>query len=81
MPVRRDALWVIATKRPDLAVKPIRSALLDNHISMRDTARQFLTVADVKDAQVFYADATEHGEDEQRFAAICGSGETACRRT
>ena len=76
MPVRRDALWIVATKRPDLAVKPLRSALLDNHISMRETARQFLAVADVKDARAFYADAIERGEDKQRFAAICGLGET-----
>ncbi len=32
MPVRRDALWAIATKRPDLAAHPLRSALLDNHV-------------------------------------------------
>ncbi len=43
---------------------------------MRETAQQFLTVADVEEVRVFYADAVEHGEDKQRFAAICGLGET-----
>jgi HEAT repeat protein len=76
MPVRRDALWAIATKRPDLAVKPLRSALLDDHISMRETARQFLAVADVKDVRAFYAEAVERGDAKQRFAAIFGLGES-----
>jgi HEAT repeat protein len=76
MPVRRDALWFAATKRPDIAKQPLREALLDNHISMRETARQFLGVAEVKSARDFYADTIEHGNDKQRFAAICGIGET-----
>lgn len=76
MPVRRDALWYAATKRPDIAKQPLRVALLDNHISMRETARQFLAVAEVKDAAGFYADALGSGSDKQRFAAICGLGET-----
>jgi len=76
MPVRRDALWAVATKRPDLAVNPLRSALLDNHFTMRETARHFLAVADVKDARAFYAAAIERGEEGQRLAAICGLGET-----
>ncbi len=76
MPVRRDALWALATKRPDLAVKTLRSALLDNHISMRETARQFLGVAEVNSARDFYANAFESVEDKQCFAAICGLGET-----
>ena len=76
MPVRRDALWYAATKRPDIAKQPLRVALLDNHISMRETARQFLVAAEVKEARNFYADALENGSDKQRFAAICGLGET-----
>ncbi|HVU26317.1 MAG TPA: HEAT repeat domain-containing protein [Verrucomicrobiae bacterium] len=76
MPVRRDALWYAAAKRPDIAKQPLRAALLDNHISMRETARQFLAVAEVKDAAGFYADAIANGSDKQRFAAICGLGET-----
>ena len=75
MPVRRDALWFLATKRPDLASQPLRSALLDNHTSMRETARQFLAVAEINDVSAFYANAVEGGEDKQRFAAICGLGE------
>ena len=76
MPVRRDALWHAATKRPDVAKQPLRAALLDNHASMRETARQFLTVAEIDSARDFYADAVENGNDERRFAAICGLGET-----
>lgn len=76
MPVRRDALWFAATKRPDIAKQPLRDALLDNHISMRETARQFLGIAEVKSARDFYADTIEHGKDKQRFASICGLGET-----
>jgi HEAT repeat protein len=76
MPVRRDALWFGATKRPDIAKQLLRVALLDNHISMRETARQFLALADVKEAADFYTDALGSGNDKQRFAAICGLGET-----
>lgn len=76
MPVRRDALWAVATKRPDLAVEPLRRALLDNHISMRETARQFLSVAGVPDLRAFYVEAIERGAEIQRFAAICGLGES-----
>lgn len=76
MPVRRDALWVVATKRPDLAAEPLQRALLDNHISMRETARQFLTIANVADARDFYVKALEQGPESQRYAAICGLGES-----
>jgi HEAT repeat protein len=76
MPVRRNALWYAATKRPDIAKQPLRIALLDNHISMRETARQFLAVAEVRNARDFYADALGNGSDKQRFATICGVGET-----
>jgi len=75
MPIRRDALWVVATKRPDLAARPLRRALLDNHVSMREAARQFLAVAGIADARAFYIEAIEHGADKQRFSAICGLGE------
>jgi HEAT repeat protein len=76
MPVRRDALWYAATKRPDIAKQPLRSALLDSHVSMRETARQFLAAAEVTNAAEFYADALGNGSDKQCFAAICGLGET-----
>jgi HEAT repeat protein len=76
MPVRRDALWAVATRRPDLAAEPLRRALLDSHTSMRETARQFLPVAGIPDARVFYVEAAERGNNAQRFAALCGLGET-----
>jgi HEAT repeat protein len=76
MPVRRDALWAVATKRTDLGAEPLRRALLDSHISMRETARQFLSVAGVQDVRGFYVEAVERGPDAQQFAAICGLGES-----
>jgi HEAT repeat protein len=76
IPVRRDALWHLAQKRPDLAAEPLRFALLDNHISMRETARQFLGIANVANPRAFYVEAVVHAEDKLRFAAICGLGET-----
>ena len=76
MPVRRDALWALATHRPDVAAEPVRHALLDNHLSMRETARQFLSVARVADLRSFYVEAMERGTDKERFAAICGLGES-----
>lgn len=76
MPVRRDALWAVATKRPELAAEPLRRALLDSHISMRETARQFLIVAGIADVRSFYIEAVERGAETQRFAAVCGLGET-----
>src|ERR1043165_3801922 len=76
MPVRRDALWFAVTKRPDIAKQALRAALLDKHISMRETARQFLTAAEVKDARTFYTEAVEAGNDKYCFGAICGLGET-----
>jgi HEAT repeat protein len=76
MPVRREALWFAATKRRDIAKQPLRVALLDNHISMRETARQFLAVAEIKEVRDYYAEALANGNDKQSFAAICGLGET-----
>jgi hypothetical protein len=76
MPVRREALWTVSTKRPDLAAEPLRRALLDRHASMREIARQFLSVAAVPDVRRFYAEAVERGIESQLFAAICGLGET-----
>ena len=76
MPVRRDALYAVATKRPDLATEPLRRALLDSHISMREAARQFLSIAGVADVRCFYTEAVVSGTGTQRFAAICGLGET-----
>ncbi len=74
-PVRRAALWAVATQRPDLAAEPLRRALLDEQASMRGIAQQFLVVAGVANARAFYAEATRSGPDRQRFAAICGLGE------
>lgn len=76
MPVRRDALWYAATKRPDVAKQPLRAALLDNHVSMRETARQFLAIAGIESSRDFYADALARHDDNRRFAGICGIGET-----
>jgi HEAT repeat protein len=79
MPVRRDALWYAASKRPDIAKPILQAAMLDNHISMRETARQFLLVVGIKSARDFYVDAIGSDSDKQRFAAICGLGETGSK--
>lgn len=76
MPVRRDALWYAATKRPDMARQALRAALLDDHVAMREIARQFLTAAQIESSRDFYAEAVENDNHKQRFAAICGLGET-----
>ncbi len=76
MPVRRDALWTVATKRSDLAVEPLRRALLDSHRSMREMARHFLAIAGIADVRDFYADAIQKGAKPKLFSAICGMGET-----
>ncbi len=76
MPIRRDALWAVATKRPDLAAEPLRRALLDRHGSLREVARQFVAIANVADTRSFYMDVLDRGTDSNRFAAICGLGET-----
>jgi HEAT repeat protein len=76
MPVRRDALWAVATKRPDLAVEPLQRALLDSHRSMREMALHFLVVAGIEDVREFYAEAIQKGAAPTLFSAICGLGET-----
>lgn len=78
MPVRRDALWYAATKRPDIAKQSLRLALLDDHASMRETARQFLTVAAVENVREFYSEAVKCGAPKTLSAAIRGIGETGC---
>ncbi len=76
MPVRRDALWAVATKRPDLAVEPLRRALLDSHRSMREMARHYRAVSGIADVREFYAEAIQKGPGKTLFSAICGLGET-----
>ena len=76
MPVRRDALWYAATKRPDIAKQPLRIALLDGHASMREVARQFLTVAGIENVREFYSDALKRGDPKTMSASIRGIGET-----
>jgi hypothetical protein len=76
MPVRRDALWYAASKRPDIAKQSLRLALLDDHASMRETARRFLTVAAVANVREFYSEAVRNSDPKTLPAAICGLGET-----
>lgn len=76
LPIRRDALWQLATKRPDLAAEPLQAALLDDDSFMRDIARQFPQIANIPDLRVFYIEAIGRVQDRQLPAAICGLGET-----
>jgi HEAT repeat protein len=76
MPVRRDALWALATKCPEFAVEPLKRALLDNHVGMREVARHFLGADVGFDVRQFYLDAVKRQEVKTLAAAIRGLGET-----
>ena len=76
MPVRREALWALATKRPDLAGEPLRNALLDPHAGMREVARQFLSADGQFGIRQFYLQALEQRDASALGAAIRGLGET-----
>lgn len=76
MPVRRDALWALATKRPDLATEPLRRALLDRHVGMREVAGHFLSADSRLDVRRFYLDALRAGDPGGLETAIRGLGET-----
>jgi HEAT repeat protein len=76
MPVRRDALWALATKCPDLAVEPLKHAMLDRHVGMREVARHFLSADSMFDVRRFYLEALEVGESAPLGASIRGLGET-----
>lgn len=76
MPVRRDALWAVATRLPNQAGEALREALLNSHTSMRETARQFLPLAKVPDLRALYLEAVRQVPERERYAAICGLGES-----
>ena len=76
MPVRRDALWALATKCPDFAGEPLKRALLDSHVGMREVARHFLAADRHLDIRQFYLDAVQRREARLLAAAIRGLGET-----
>jgi HEAT repeat protein len=76
MPVRRDALWALATKCPDFAVEPLKRALLDNHVGMREVARHFLGADVGFDVRQFYLDAVKRQDVKTLAASIRGLGET-----
>jgi HEAT repeat protein len=75
MPVRRDALWALATKCPELATEPLKRALVDRHVGMREVARHFLSGDAMLDVRHFYLEAMEAGEARTLAAVICGLGE------
>jgi HEAT repeat protein len=76
MPVRREALWTLTVRRPDVARNPIRRALLDSHVSMREAARRYLQIADVAEARAFYAETLKRCAEASFLGAICGLGES-----
>ncbi len=76
MPVRRDALWALATKCSDLATEPLKRALLDRHVGMREVARHFLSADARFDVRHFYLDALKAGDSTSLGVVIRGLGET-----
>lgn len=76
MPVRRDALWALATKCPGFASEFLKCALLDSHVGMREVARHFLTADGHFDIRQFYLDVLERREAKTLAAAVRGLGET-----
>ncbi len=75
MPVRRDALWALAAKRPDVAADAINKALLDSHVGMREVARHFLSSDPKFNAREFYLGALKQSEKKTLATAIRGLGE------
>jgi len=76
MPVRRDALWALATKCPALATEALKRGLLDRHVGIREVARHFLSADAGFDVHHFYLEAMEAGDASTLGAVIRGLGET-----
>jgi HEAT repeat protein len=76
MPVRRDALWSLASKCPEISTDLLKQALLDRHVGMREVARHFLTSGGSFDARRFYLEALDSHDTTTLVAAIRGLGET-----
>ncbi len=76
MPIRREALFIIATRYPQIASEELKKALLDNHMAIRESARNYLSkIEDINYAEVYRAFLVS---DDLRIlkVAILGLGET-----
>lgn len=80
MPVRRDALWALAVKCPDLSAEPLRHALLDGHVAIREIAKHFLNAATGLDVRQFYLDAINRHQETNLAIVIRGLGESGSRQ-
>jgi HEAT repeat protein len=76
MPVRSQALALLVQRRPEVAQHVLLDGLLDVHVSMRELARYYLAQEAGFEAHEFYRNALRYGNAEERYAAICGLGET-----
>jgi HEAT repeat protein len=76
MPVRSQALALLAQRRPDVVREALLAGLLDPHVSVRELARHFMAKESGFDNRQFYQNALREEKTENVYAAICGVGET-----
>lgn len=72
-PIRLLAYELYDKYLPSESKSLLTNALLDKHISVRETARYLLKTKGIKDFSAFYIDALNKGVS---YGAICGLGET-----
>lgn len=72
-PIRLLAYELYDKYLPSESKSLLTNALLDKHISVRETARYLLKTKGIKDFSAFYIDALNEGFS---YGAICGLGET-----
>ena len=75
MLVRREALYGVVKRLPELAPVHLRAALLDRHPSMRDAARFYLRQNGEQDFARFYREMLDKAEGQRLLTAIAGLGE------
>lgn len=77
MPIRREALRILARQDSPELLAELQTALLDTHASMRGEARYHLRQLNKIDLAAFYRDHLSAGED--LYSVISGLGETGAR--
>ena len=75
MPVRREALRITVKQNLSTLLSALRSALLDQHPSMREEARYHMRKREQIDVAEFYREVLTVGEGSTFYAALCGLGE------
>ncbi len=74
MPVRSQALWLMAERWPEAAREALLAGLLDDHVAVREMARHFLSREASFDAREIYLEKLRSQKSVP--AALCGLGET-----